>query len=152
MSARDVAAVDRLNSLRRPQKSGDKKNSVKNERPLSSEKRSPFHTSLPTSPIKDGRSDGDNLRRAMARHQVRQNTNNRHKQIKNKYCRLVCPALPPHSLARMMTCHQHPTDTLPTAGWHPWAAQCWIEGQVPATAWEEMGTGQWQQLEQPALQ
>ena len=73
MSARDVAAVDRLNSLRRPQKSGDKKNSVKND--LSSEKRSPFHTSLPTSPIKDGRSDGDTLRRAMARHQVRKHTN-----------------------------------------------------------------------------
>lgn len=70
MSARDVAAVDHLNSLHRPQKSGDKKNSVKNEMPLSSEKRSPFHTSLPTSPIKDGRSDGDTLRRAMARHQA----------------------------------------------------------------------------------
>ena len=117
MSARDVAAVDRLNSLRRPQKSGDKKNSVKNE--MSSERRSPFHTSLPTSPIKHGRSDGDSLRRAMARHQVRQNTNNSQEQNKNKYFRSVCLALPPHSLARMMTCHQHPTDTLPTAGWHP---------------------------------
>ena len=49
MSARDVAEVDRLNSLRRPQKSGDKKNSVKNEITLSSKKRRPFH-SIPPSP------------------------------------------------------------------------------------------------------
>ena len=72
MSARDVTAVDHLNSLCQPQKSGDRKESVKNEMPLSSEKRSPFHTSLPTSPVKDGRSDGDTLRQAMARHQVRE--------------------------------------------------------------------------------
>ena len=71
MSIYDVAAVDRLNSLRRPQKPGEKKLPLNNEVPMSSNRSSPYNTPLPTSPTKDAKSDGDTLRRAMARHQVR---------------------------------------------------------------------------------
>jgi len=70
MSVHDVAAVDRLNSLRRAKKSGDKNLSVKNEMSISRGNRSPYHASLPTSPIRDPKSDADTLRRAMARHQA----------------------------------------------------------------------------------
>eukprot|EP00092_Neocalanus_flemingeri_P000681 GFUD01000723.1.p1 GENE.GFUD01000723.1~~GFUD01000723.1.p1 ORF type:complete len:1039 (+),score=197.49 GFUD01000723.1:946-4062(+) len=70
MSVHDVSAVDRLNSLRRTKKSGGKSLSVKNEMSLSGVNRSPYHASLPTSPIRDPRSDADTLRRAMARHQA----------------------------------------------------------------------------------
>ena len=76
MSVHDVAAVDRLNSLRRPKKSGEKKLSVRNETSISSDNRIPYHASLPTSPIKDGKSDGGTLRQAMARHQVRKKETN----------------------------------------------------------------------------
>ena len=68
MSVRDVAAVDHLNSLPRPNKSTDNKEPTQ----MSGQRRSPYNLSLPTSPIKEGKSDGDSLRRAMARHQVMQ--------------------------------------------------------------------------------
>ena len=71
MSVHDVAAVDYLNSLRRPQTSGEKKLTLSNEVTMSSNRSSPYNTPLPTSPTKDAKSDGDTLRRAMARHQVR---------------------------------------------------------------------------------
>jgi len=70
MSVQDVAAVDRLNSLRRSKKKVDNNLSVKTEISTNSGNRSPYHVSLPTSPIKDTKSDADTLRRAMARHQA----------------------------------------------------------------------------------
>jgi hypothetical protein len=64
MSVDDVAAVDHLNSLRKAKNSGD----AKSRRSLRSNKQNPGTTS----PIKDPKLDEDTLRRAMARHQVRQ--------------------------------------------------------------------------------
>ena len=63
MSVHDVAAVDHLNSLHKAKNSGD----TKSRRSIGSNNQSP----CPTPPIKDPKLDEDTLRRAMARHQVR---------------------------------------------------------------------------------
>ena len=58
MSVQDVAAVDRLSSLRRPAHPGGVP-------------RAGAGASLPTSPVREDQRTSDTLRRAMARHQVR---------------------------------------------------------------------------------
>ena len=57
MSVQDVAAVDRLSSLRRPAHPGGGS-------------RAGAGASLPTSPVREDQRTSDTLRRAMARHQV----------------------------------------------------------------------------------
>ena len=65
MSVHDVAAVDRVTSLRRrPGPRGLTPMSTVSSIP------GPSQASLPTSPTRDQRPNSDTLRRAMARHQV----------------------------------------------------------------------------------
>ena len=64
MSVHDVAAVDRVSSLRRTPAPQTRPSSGSSLRVSSS------ITSLPTSPSRGHRPDSDTLRRAMARHQV----------------------------------------------------------------------------------
>ena len=61
MSVHDVAAVDRVGSLRRTPAPASRTSSLR----VSS------NVSLPTSPTRGAKPDTDTLRRAMARHQVR---------------------------------------------------------------------------------
>ena len=66
MSVHDVAAVDRVTSLRR-------RPGPRGVTPMSTASSSipgPGQASLPTSPTRDQRPNSDTLRRAMARHQV----------------------------------------------------------------------------------
>ena len=60
MSIHDVAAVDRVNSLRRRP----------GPRVMTPSVSGPGQASLPTSPSRDQKPNSDTLRRAMARHQV----------------------------------------------------------------------------------
>ena len=59
MSVQDVAAVDRLSSLRRPAHPGGGPRAGAGA-----------GASLPTSPVREDQRTSDTLRRAMARHQV----------------------------------------------------------------------------------
>ena len=64
MSVHDVAAVDRVNSLRR--RPGPRVMTSLSSSSVSG----PGQASLPTSPTRDQKPNSDTLRRAMARHQV----------------------------------------------------------------------------------
>ena len=61
MSVQDVAAVDRLSSLRRPAHPGGVPRAGAG---------AGAGASLPTSPVREDQRTSDTLRRAMARHQV----------------------------------------------------------------------------------
>ena len=66
MSIHDVAAVDRLNSLK-----VSRSKSMRSNRPQPGAVRDGHNPSLPTSPVRDQKPNSDTLRQAMARHQVK---------------------------------------------------------------------------------
>lgn len=70
MSVHDVAAVDRVGSLRRTPAPSRPSKDLKIKSPSSSIMTSSNNISLPTSPTRDNKPNSDTLRRAMARHQA----------------------------------------------------------------------------------
>ena len=66
---------------------------------MSTNRRSPYNSSLHNSPIKEGKYDGDSLRRAMARHQVRTDRNMWHNLYWVLQASLSRPESPLHSLS-----------------------------------------------------